>query len=165
MRTTHTVPSRGRQFVAAYAPPFLGAVWLAAAWAKITRPDDSVAAISAGAAELGMTTPIGAWWLLVGIIAIEVILGFGLIFSVAPAPLVSISGGVLVAFSIWLGFLVARIPEAPCGCGLRLGWWEGGASAHSALIRNLALLVIHAGVLMCLIPGRWRMRVDPVSIA
>lgn len=138
-----------RRAAAAYGPPLLGAMWLAAAWAKFIHPNESISAIRAGLKEFGLVEPSGVRWALVCVIAFEIALGFGLIFGVASRVLLVVSAGMPAAFTVWGGFLAVENPAALCGCGLKLGWWEGGSRVDVALVRNLVLLVTHGFVLTC----------------
>jgi len=139
-----------RRVLVRYVPPILGGVWIAAAWAKIVSPDESIAAIRAALTDFGPGVPVEPRWVLMGVIATELTLGFGLIFAITPRILLMGSAAVLVVLAAWLAFLAARNPHTPCGCGLKLGWWESGGTATAALIRNLVLLGAHAGVLACI---------------
>jgi hypothetical protein len=74
-----------------YVPSVLGAVWVAAAWAKIIHPDETLSAFRGSFADLGLNTVAGTRWLLVALIAGELCLGFGLIFEIAPKRMVVMS--------------------------------------------------------------------------
>lgn len=106
---------------------------------------DLLLVASGGESRLSVPLPLIRESLVVAVIAAEVAVGTGLLlFCANPRLPAAFAAGLLVAFSVVLGFMLRMDDPPSCGC---LGSWdvlkgEARAGAFIGLLRNAGLLVL-----------------------
>lgn len=99
--------------LARIAAALLGLVLFIAALGK-TSPDQTIDALTT---VLGVTDGV-AWWMVVALVVVEMMLGAALMAGVNLRATLVVSAGLFVAFVGWTGYLWINDIPVDCGCGL-----------------------------------------------
>ncbi len=121
----------------------IGGVWLVAGLLKITRPDESIAAVRAYEILPGSVVET------VGLLlpTVEIVVGAALVLGVLTRGAAVVSALLFVAFVLGIASVWARGIEIDCGC-----FGGGGAEAGAAsdypieIARDVGLLMLSAYV-------------------
>jgi len=125
--------------ISSVAAPTLGAVFLLAAFAKVTRPQEPLDAMRFLTGVVPVIAPDNAVRVL---IMGEIIIGSFLIFKVWPKMTLTIAAVALGLFTLWILSLIATGSAVSCGCGLDATWLKPGQARWVALAKNVVLLSI-----------------------
>lgn len=137
------------------APPTVGGVFLASAFLKAVRPQETFKALEFAAHELRLHVPV--FWAMMGLVVAEIAVGAVLVAGFRVREALWCSSALLILFLAWLFWLTISRAPIPCGCGLSFSFLPPEAS------RPLALTKAGLMLLVCIVCIRQQIGVQPVE--
>jgi len=131
---------RGPAFVVARS--LLGGAFLVAAFSKAVAPTDTLLLFQRILGSVGLSGAMLTWCCVLGLVAYEVALGSCVVAGVGGRGMIVAALATVLAFTVFVVWLIAFHPLLSCGCG---PFWTNVGGNHSslyALARNSILILL-----------------------